>query len=45
MAVIIDALTDENIEFYRAKGFLPVPGTTNKLYLPATTLLQVVQGA
>jgi hypothetical protein len=45
VAVIIDALTDENMEFYPAKGFLSVPGTTNKLYLPATTLLQVVQGA
>jgi GNAT superfamily N-acetyltransferase len=45
VAVIIDALTGENISFYRAKGFVPVPGTTNKLYLPATTLLRVVQGA
>jgi GNAT superfamily N-acetyltransferase len=43
VAVIIDALTTENLEFYRRKGFVPVPGTTNKLYLPAATLLQVVQ--
>jgi len=45
VAVIIDALTDENMEFYRGKGFVPVPGTTNKLYMAATTLLQIVQGA
>jgi hypothetical protein len=27
--------------FYERMGFLPVPGTTNKLYMPAATLMQV----
>lgn len=43
VAVIADALSDANFEFYRAKGFAPVPGTTHKLYLPATTQLEVVR--
>lgn len=42
VAVIVDALTAENMAFYQKMGFLPVPGTTNKLYLPATTLMQVI---
>ena len=42
VAVIIDALTEENISFCRDQGFMLVPGTTHKLYLPATTLLQIV---
>jgi GNAT superfamily N-acetyltransferase len=41
VAMVIDALTAENLAFYARKGFLPVPGTTNKLYLPAATLLEV----
>ena len=41
-AVIVDALTDQNDAFYRAQGFARVPGTTHKLYLPASTLLAVV---
>jgi ribosomal protein S18 acetylase RimI-like enzyme len=45
VAVIVDAPTDSNIAFYQGHGFIPVPGTTNKLYLPATTLLEVVAGA
>lgn len=42
VAVIVDALTPANEEFYRKHGFIPVPGTADKLYLPAVTLLQVV---
>jgi len=45
VAVIVDALTDDNIRFYQGHGFAPVPGTTSKLYLPATTLLQVAAGS
>jgi ribosomal protein S18 acetylase RimI-like enzyme len=45
VAVIVDALTESNIAFYQSHGFVPVPGTTNKLYMPATTLLEVVAGA
>lgn len=44
VAVIVDALTDANVRFYRSQGFELVPGTTHKLYLPATTLLKVVLG-
>ena len=44
VAVIVDALTEENEAFYRRQGFSPVPGTANKLYLPAATLLRVVHG-
>lgn len=42
VAVIIDALTEENASFYREHGFLAVPGIANRLYLPAVTLLRVV---
>jgi len=45
VAVIIDALTDDNLLFYEQRGFLRVPGTTNKLYLPAATLLEVVRAS
>lgn len=41
VAVIVDALTEENFAFYRKMGFEPVPGTTSKLYMPALTLMQV----
>jgi GNAT superfamily N-acetyltransferase len=41
VAVVVDALTAENAAFYERMGFLPVPGTTNKLYMPAATLLLV----
>jgi GNAT superfamily N-acetyltransferase len=41
VAVVIDALSAENLAFYGRWGFSPVPGTTNKLYSPAATLLQV----
>ncbi len=43
MAVIVDALTDGNLKFYQDRGFVLVPGTTNKLYMPAKTLMQVVR--
>ena len=43
VAVIVDALTDRNYDFYRVQGFAPVPGTTHKLYLPASTLLSVLK--
>jgi GNAT superfamily N-acetyltransferase len=41
VAVVVDALTAQNAAFYERMGFLPVPGTTNKLYMPAATLMQV----
>ena len=41
VAVVVDALTAESSAFYERMGFLPVPGTTNKLYMPAATLMQV----
>lgn len=44
VAVIVDALSEHNARFYREHGFLALPGTTNKLYLPATTLMRVVRG-
>jgi GNAT superfamily N-acetyltransferase len=44
VAVIVDALTDANVTFYESQGFLPVPGTVNKLFLPASTLVQIVEG-
>ena len=44
VAVIIDALTPESFAFYQTMGFLPVPGTATKLYLPAATLMQVTLG-
>lgn len=44
VAVVVDALTERNYDFYRGQGFVPVPGTTHKLYLPASTLLEVVRG-
>jgi hypothetical protein len=42
VAVMIDALSVENVAYDERWGFLAVPGTTNKLYMPATTLLEVV---
>ena len=44
VAVIVDALTDDNIAFYQRHGFVAVPGAANKLYLPASTLLKLVAG-
>lgn len=44
VAVIVDALTVQNVAFYRKMGFSPVPGTTNKLYLAAGTLIEIVSG-
>jgi ribosomal protein S18 acetylase RimI-like enzyme len=41
-AVIVDALTESNITFYESHGFRRVPGTTNKLFLPASTLVAIV---
>jgi len=45
VAVVIDAITEQSFAFYQRMGFLPVPGTVDKLYLPATTLLQVTARA
>jgi ribosomal protein S18 acetylase RimI-like enzyme len=42
VAVIVDALDDENAAFYRKHGFAPVPGAGRKFFLPAATLLRVV---
>lgn len=42
VAVVVDAISAENIAYYRGHGFALVPGTSNKLYLPATTLMRVV---
>lgn len=42
VAVIVDALTDANAAFYESKGFVRVPGTTHKLFLPAATLIEIV---
>jgi GNAT superfamily N-acetyltransferase len=42
VAVFVDALSVANADFYRRHGFTPVPGTTDKLYLPARTLMLVV---
>jgi GNAT superfamily N-acetyltransferase len=44
VAVIVDAISEENVEYYQRHGFTVVPGTSNKLYLPATTLMRVVLG-
>jgi GNAT superfamily N-acetyltransferase len=44
VAVIIDALSASNITFYLRHGFSVVPGTADKLYLPASTLLRMVRG-
>ena len=44
VAVLVDALTDANATFYESHGFIRVPGTTNKLFLPASTLVEIVQG-
>jgi GNAT superfamily N-acetyltransferase len=42
VGVIVDALTDANAEFYEGRGFSRVPGTTNKLFLAASTLIAIV---
>ena len=44
VAVIIGALSESNVTFYRNQGFAVVPGTADKLYLPASTLLRMVRG-
>lgn len=41
VAVIVDALTEANAAFYASHGFSRVPGTINKLFLPAATLVQI----
>jgi GNAT superfamily N-acetyltransferase len=41
VAVIIDALTEANLTFYESHGFQRVSGTTNKLFLPAATLVAI----
>ena len=43
VAVVVDALTGANVAFYESHGFRRVPGTTNKLFLPASTLVAVVE--
>lgn len=43
VAVIVDALTDTNVAFYESHGFRPVPGTTNKLFMPAATLVEITK--
>jgi ribosomal protein S18 acetylase RimI-like enzyme len=43
VAVIVDALTDANVAFYESHGFELVPGTTNKLFMPASTLVAIAQ--
>jgi ribosomal protein S18 acetylase RimI-like enzyme len=43
VAVVVDALTEANVVFYESHGFRRVPGTTNKLFLPASTLVAVVE--
>lgn len=45
VAVIVDALTPANADFYLKQGFTPVPGTIDKLYLTAATLAQIAGGA
>lgn len=42
VAVMVDALTEDNMAFYESHGFSRVPGTSNKVYLPARTLVEVV---
>ena len=42
IAVIVDAITPQSAAFYQKHGFVPVPGTTDKFYMPATTLMQLV---
>jgi GNAT superfamily N-acetyltransferase len=44
VAVIVDAISSRNIDYYLRHGFTLVPGASNKLYLPATTLRRVVLG-
>lgn len=44
VAVMVDALTEANAAFYESQGFRSVPGTTNKLYLPASTLVEIASG-
>jgi GNAT superfamily N-acetyltransferase len=41
VAVIVDALTESNAAFYASHGFSRVPGTTNKLFLAASTLVAI----
>ena len=43
VAVVVDALTEANVAFYESHGFRRVPGTTNKLFLPASTLIAIVE--
>jgi ribosomal protein S18 acetylase RimI-like enzyme len=43
VAVIVDALTDANVVFYESQGFIRVPGTINKLFLAASTLVQITE--
>ena len=43
VAVVVDALTEVNFDFYQRSGFTPIPGTTHKLYLPAVTLQAMIK--
>lgn len=43
VSVMVDALTDANVTFYESQGFRRVPGTTNKLYLAASTLVDIAR--
>jgi GNAT superfamily N-acetyltransferase len=43
VAVIVDPLTDANAAFYASHGFSPIPGTPNRLFLPATTFVEIVE--
>ncbi len=42
VAVIVDALTEANVEFCQTYGFEPVRGAVGKLYMDAATLMRVV---
>jgi predicted N-acetyltransferase YhbS len=39
-AIIVDAKDDRAVGFYRANGFVPVPGESRWLFVPVATALR-----
>jgi len=41
-ALVVDALNKGDVNFYRQFGFIPLPHTMNKLFLPLDTISEIV---
>ncbi|MBI9082368.1 MAG: GNAT family N-acetyltransferase [Desulfobacterales bacterium] len=40
-ALVVDALNEGTVNFYQQFGFIPLPNTSNKLFLPLDTISEI----